>query len=140
MLYHILSFMLLAALNHGRRMPGRSYCRPQALPTINDHQQALRGIEPHSPSVYRNVVRLGSFSVPVSTNPSTCFSPVSETPMATTIVMSAQVFPSRKTATRASALRSRSGRALSCVALPCVKARDTVELDKPMAQGTAAAS
>jgi hypothetical protein len=60
--------------------------------------------------------------------------------MATTSVAAANVFPSRNIATRSSCRRSRSWNSFSLAALASTKARDTVELDSPIAPGIAAAA
>ena len=78
---------------------------------------------PRSSSDRRNGVSTTSFSVFVSTNPRNRFSPVARTPMATTRVDVANVFPSRNTATRSSCRRSRSWNAFSFAALAVTKTR-----------------
>jgi hypothetical protein len=95
---------------------------------------------PRSSSERKKGVSTFSFSVSVSTNPRNRLSPWIVMPMATTIVESANVFPSRNTATTSSPDRSRSWSSRSLAALASTNFRDTVELDNPIAPGTAAAA
>ena len=95
---------------------------------------------PRSSSERRNGVNTCAFSVSVSTKPKKRFSPQSVMPRATTIVASANVFPSRNSATTSSPVRSRSCISRSFAALACTNPRDTVELDSPMAPGIASAA
>ena len=95
---------------------------------------------PRSINERRNGVSTCSFSVSVSTKPKKRFSPESVMPRATTIMASANAFPSRKIATTSSPDRSRSCISRSFTALALTKPRDTVELDSPIAPGIASAA
>ena len=112
--------------------------RPLPPPMITSRPWEISS--PRSSSERRNGVNTCAFSVSVSTKPKKRFSPQSVMPRATTIVASANVFPSRNSATASSPVGSRSCISRSFAALPCTNPRDTVELDSPMAPGITSAA